>query len=127
MSNLIRPIETNSSSSSSPSNMASFQQNIDLSSLAGQIANVLNLSKLNDTLSNLTNQIAYLHRKVGEVEKPFLSPNDLKVKDNQDPSSISSSTSFSNRISFLKLILKIPKICEKKLRVKFKKIIKPVL
>jgi hypothetical protein len=97
--------------------MASFQQNIDLSSLAGQIAKVLNLGKLNDTLSNLTNQIAYLHRKVhvefGETEKHFSSPNDLKVKDIQDPTLNSSSTSFSNRIMFPKLNSKDSKNCEK--------------
>jgi hypothetical protein len=125
MSNLIRPIETNSTSSSSPSNTASFQQNIDLSSLAGQIVNVLNLGKLNITLSKLTNQIACLHRKVdvefGEMEKPFSSPNDLKVIDNQDPSSISSSTSFSNRIKFPKLNSKDSKNFREKVKSEIQK------
>jgi hypothetical protein len=91
-------VESSSSSSSSPSNTAGYQQNVDLNSLAGQIANVLNLGKISDALSNLTNQIAYLHRKVdtefGETEKLFSSPNVLKIKDNQDPTSSSSSTSF---------------------------------
>jgi hypothetical protein len=131
MSNLIRPVETNSTSSYSPSNTASLQQNLSLTDLAGQIANVLNLGKLNDTLSNLTNQIAYLHGKVdvefGETEKPFSSPNDLKSKDNQGSTSISSFTSFSNRIKFPKLISKDFKNLQEKLGVKFKMIIKPVL
>jgi hypothetical protein len=59
-----------------------------------------------------------LHQKVdtefGETEKPFSSPNDLKVKDNQDPTSSSSSTSFSNRIEFPKLMAKDSKILRKK-------------
>jgi hypothetical protein len=48
-------VETNSTSSSSPPNTAGYQQNVDLNSLAGKIANVLNLGKISDALSNLTN------------------------------------------------------------------------
>jgi hypothetical protein len=110
--------ETNSTSSSSPSNTASYHQNVDLNSLADQIANVLNLGKISDVLSNLTNQIAYLHRKVdtefGETEKHFSSQNVLKIKDNQNPTSNSSSTSFSNQIKFPKLMAKDSKILWKK-------------
>jgi hypothetical protein len=61
------------------------------------------------------------------MDKPFSSPNDLKVKDNQDPNLISSSTSFSNRFIFPKLLDKDSKNLREKLGVKFKMIIKSVL
>jgi hypothetical protein len=91
------PIVTSSSSSSSLSNQASQPQNIDLNGLASQIANVLQINKIGEALSNLTNQMAYLHKKVdsefGETEKLFPSPNGPKVRYNLDTNLTSSSTS----------------------------------
>jgi hypothetical protein len=118
MSIQTHPIDSVSSSSSSLSNTAGQPQNIDLNGLASQIATVLNIGKISDALSNLSNQIAYLHKKVdtdfGETEKPLSSPNVLKIRDNQDPNLISSSSSFSNRFVFPKLVDKNSKNLRKK-------------
>jgi hypothetical protein len=103
-------VDTNSSSSSSLSNPASVQQNLNLVDLAGQLASFLNLGKLSETLTNLTDKIAYLDRKVdqkfGDLEKPLLYSNDLKTIDNKNPTSISSFTSFPGRNKFPELISK---------------------
>jgi hypothetical protein len=118
MSIQTQPVNMSSSSSSSLSNSTGQLQNVDLNGLANQIANVLQINKISDTLENLTNQLVYLYRKVdqkfGETEKLFSDPNDSRVKDNQFPTSISSSTSIPNQIEFPELVSKDSKICEEK-------------
>jgi hypothetical protein len=125
MSIQTQPMSTSSSSSSSLSNQASLLQNVDLNGLASQIANVLQINKIGDALSNLTNQMAYLHKKVdsefGESEKLFSSPNDPKVRDNQDANLTSSSTSNANRFIFPKLQDKDSKNLRKKVRGQIEK------
>jgi hypothetical protein len=125
MSIQTQPIVTASSSSSSLSNQASQLQNTDLNGLASQIANVLQINKIGDALSNLTNQIAYLHKKVdselGESEKLFSSPKDLKVRDNVDTNLTSSSTLNSNGFISPKLLDKDSKNLWKKVMGQIKK------
>jgi hypothetical protein len=120
MSNQTQPINTSSSSSSSLSNQAGLLQNADLNVLASQIANVLQINKICDALSNLTNQIDYLHKKVdsdfGETEKLFSSPNDPKVRDNQNTNLTLSSPSNASNFVFPKLQDKDSKNLWKKVR-----------
>jgi hypothetical protein len=67
-------IDTNSSSSSSPSG-TNFPVNSELNELAGQVASLLNVGQLHSTLGLITEHLKFLTQKVGqkfgETEKPF--------------------------------------------------------
>jgi arginine utilization protein RocB len=118
-------VDTNSSSSSSLSNQASFLQNSSFYDLVGQFAEYLHLNPFSDTLSRLSEQVAYLDQKIdhkfGEMEKPFSSPIVLKIKDVQDSASNITSSSFSSRFNFPELHSKDSKNLREKVRGEIKK------
>jgi predicted nucleic acid-binding Zn ribbon protein len=80
MSESTARVDTNSSSSSSLSNQASFSQNSSFYDLAGQFAEYLHLNTLSDTLSRLSEQVAYLDQKIDHKfgEKTFFFSKRLK-------------------------------------------------
>jgi hypothetical protein len=120
MSQSTTRVDTTSSSSSSLSNQASFQQNPNLTDLAGHLASYLNIGKLSETLTNLIEQIAYLDRKVdqkfGEMEKPFLYASDPKTLNIRDQTSIPSFSSFPSRNRFPELVSKDSQKLREKVR-----------
>jgi hypothetical protein len=125
MSESTARVDTNSSSSSSLSNTASLQKNQIFYDLAGQFADYLHLNIFVDSLTRLSEQVAYFDQKInhkfGETGKHFSSLNVLKIKDNQDSTINSTSSSFSSRFNFPELHSKDSKNLRENVRGEIKK------